>query len=612
MKHIQSTLQLLTISAACLLAAPPVLAAPVALRGTGLGDGTSLADYIEAPEVYFELYDITAFEQAVRGTGLGRLTAHLLPIVQQGLDEADLPDEAAEVVHGTLLPVLGGELSWEEGIAVTVASGLESEVGMTSGDAVSVAAAIGSRLSFAMEKDFTAGGEGEGEHWAMAWSLRPGGDVAITDILLPHLAAKAGADIDAEQIHMERSAAGVFGAWKVDDGIVVVRPGLMAAVSDRGMANRLLGNASSGSAGGSGGRRAVVTQFQLKRSDSIATGDRAWLYVNGDLCAHECENGPEEQRAVMEALGIHRLGDFEAGIGAKHGQMVTRMRLEKRGSGGLISLVRGRAATWKNMRLLTADTLVVGGLPQSPSVAIGDITNLINAAATAAGDGGELADLGALIQANPVLASLSDRGAFTNETLLFVRPGAAGIPMVYLAAEATPALDHALSNLTEYEVSGGMLRVRTKQIDGQPAWMITTAESGKQWGLAVMRRDGAVIGSYSLLALQDYARQRGREYVEERQALIESVHTQLTTSMRPGSASNLAGFLHVRVEPLAEWVWPMALMGLSMSGVAGLEDLPDAVELAEQIGDTTLLLYDFDDRVEVWGRGLLGGLGIIF
>jgi len=607
MKHIHRSLRLLAIPAACLLAATTAPAEPLLLEPP-VQDGTSLSDYIEAPEVYFELFDLGALERDVRATGLGRMSTQLLPFFEQGLDEADMPDEVATIVRGTLVPMLGGDLSWEDGIATTIADVLEFKLGMASSDAVSVAAAVGARMSFAMDLDFGAGDQGE--HWAMAWALRPGGDAAITDLLLPRIAQEAKVNLAEKTVHLERDASGAYGAWSVDEGLVVVRPGIMAMVSDRAMADRLLNGAVADDYA-TGSRRPVVTQFQMKRNDAMGQNNRAWLFVSGDLGAVKLEQEGEQERAAAEALGLDLMGDFEASLSTQNGQMLSRVRIEKRGPGGLLGLARGRAAEWKHLKMLTADSLVVAGIPQSPSVLIGDLTGLIAKAEATAG-GSDVAMVGAMMQQNPILSALSDRGAFQDESVLFVRPGAAGIPMVYLAAGASPSLEQALADLAGYEVAGAMMSVRTKEIDGQPAWIVSTPDMGKQWGLALMRRDEGVIASYSLLALQAYARQRSREHVEDRDALISGVRAQLAAGLRSGASANVAGFCHVRVEPLAEWVWPMALMGLSMSGVEGIEDLPDAVELAEQIGDTTLILYEFDDHIEMWGRGLLGGLGILF
>jgi hypothetical protein len=56
-------------------------------------------------------------------------------------------------------------------------------------------------------------------------------------------------------------------------------------------------------------------------------------------------------------------------------------------------------------------------------------------------------------------------------------------------------------------------------------------------------------------------------------------------------------------------VWPYAQLGLEWSGaIEDLESLPDPQEIARMVGDTTIVVLDLGDALELHGRGLLGGL----
>ena len=71
-------------------------------------------------------------------------------------------------------------------------------------------------------------------------------------------------------------------------------------------------------------------------------------------------------------------------------------------------------------------------------------------------------------------------------------------------------------------------------------------------------------------------------------------------------------FLHVRSARIAEWAWPYARLALQLTGaVEDPEDLPAGFEIAELMGDTTTVVYDLDEAIEVHGSGLLGGLALL-
>jgi len=270
------------LPAALLIGGLPAAAHPTGVPGLP-DDGSTLAEFVDAPEVYFELFDIGDLERDLRGTGLGRLTKILVPFCQQASQGAEMPPELSAIMHGTFMPLCTGDLSCEEALATTLADLAEQHLGMSSEDAVTVAAAVGTRVSFALDMDFD--GDRPGEHWAMGLALHPGGDLAIADLLMPRIAEKAQLDLEERVVTRERDARGIFAAWKLEDDLVVLRPGMLAVVSDEAIARRILdGDASSATAGGDD-RQPVVTQFQLKRNDSLTKGERAWFYVSGDVAA---------------------------------------------------------------------------------------------------------------------------------------------------------------------------------------------------------------------------------------------------------------------------------------------------------------------------------------
>jgi len=587
----------LLLSAALLGAGPLPSEHAVVATPSALGDG-ALAGYIDPPGIYLELFDLSKLEADVRQSGLGRLMDAFGPLLEGHMDGH--AEEACERLGFDPLALARGQVSWEDALATGVARIARDELEMSEGDAVRVAASLGSRFSLA-----AAGGD-DGD-FAVAWSLRPGGAEALLNTLVPHLASHAGDDAP-EPIRVERGPHGVRAAWKLDDGFAVLRDDLLAITNSAETMNRILEEASASAADSGGGARQVVSSdFHDARMRGMQRGDGLWAWIDGTALRRSAARDGAEAVRVLQLLGLDGVEHMELALAGSDGQLTSRLRVEKRRSEGLLGLVRGRACEWNEMGRLTADTIAVAGLTRPPTDVLRELVHI--AAQTEGGDG--VGNAWAMAEDAPLLGDLLAPGMLQGESLVFVRPGAAGIPMVYAALHASPELKRRLGALQEGgSAFDGEATLRIKDIGGQRAWMLGDGN----YGLAVQGQGDTLIVSYSLLALQDYQRQRERERGEDRQVLIAGVRRALEGA-RAGAdrpASELAGFLHVRVEPLAELGWPWLMMALSMSGVEGLEDLPDAVEIAEEIGDTTLLLFESSDVLELRGRGLFGGLGVLF
>ncbi len=560
----------------------------------------ALASYLDQPHLYVELFDLSALERDVRQSGIGRLASRFLPALEGHLEG----DEVIERLGLDPVSLGRGELSIEDALATGLARLARDELGMSERDAVRVAASLGSRVSIAYDATGNECGDGS---WAVSWSLRAGGADVVVDTLAPHVQAMAGEDAP-ELLVMRREGDGTHAAWSIEDDrelYVVVRPDLLALTSSESTLERLL---ERGSQPQGSGRVAVGSELELARAEAMRRDDSLWMWIDGALMERAAAREGKTALEVARVLGLDRIQSFQVSLSAANGQLASRLRIDKSGNDGLLGLLRGRQSEWRGLDQLTSDAFGVAGLCRSPSGLIHDLDALLERI----DDTGDFDVAFATAQNTPLVRELLAPGALGDEVVLFARPGAAGIPMVYLAMPATPQLLEDLGRLRGGQTAfGGELSLRTKELEGHTCWMLT---EGGGHGLAVTTQDDTLIASYSLLALQDYMRQRSRERVEDRAQLIASLRSDLASSQRATGHSphELAGFAHVRMEPLAEFVWPWMMMGLTMSGVEGLEDLPDAIEIAEEIGDTTLILFELDDAIELRGRGLFGGLGVLF
>ena len=444
----------------------------------------------------------------------------------------------------------------------------------------------------------------------MSPSRRPGrcdrGAAVILDTLMPHIEGLVGEHVP-EPIHVERGPHGVRAAWGLDDKdvYIVLRDDLLSITSSERMMRRILGAGSSSS--GAGERRAVSSEFHDARIQGMQRGDSLWVWIDGVALRRAAAQEGHEAVRMLELLGLDGVENVQIALAGSDGQLTSRVRLEKRRSDGLLGILRGGASEWSGMSQLTTDSIAVAGLTRPPTEVMRELFHLFGQLEHA----DEVGEAWSMAEGAPLLGDLLAPGMLQGETVVFVRPGAAGIPMVYAAMQASPELLRRLDSLQDGAPAfHGEATLSVKQIGGERAWMLGEGS----YGLAVQGHGDTLIASYSLLALQDYQRQRKRERADDRQALIVGVRASMRRARVAAGhpASEVAGFLHVRVEPLAEMAWPWIMMGLSMGGVEGLEDLPDAVELAEEIGDTTLILFESSDVLELRGRGLFGGLGVLF
>jgi len=362
------------------------------------------------------------------------------------------------------------------------------------------------------------------------------------------------------------------------------------------------------------GGRSRETPFLAARRAGLQRGDALWCWLEGDLVRRGAEAEGEEALAALGALGIDTIDDVEFGLAERGGQLTTRLRISRRGRAGIFALARGARSDWRSLDALTSDTLAVAGLPHSARDVAQGVTILAARVSPEAAQ--ELGAVWSEIAGAPLLGALVSADALSNETLLVLRPGPAFKPASYLVLPGGPGFDAAFAGFdasTTLAARGWALS--GKPLNGGTCWILSPERrQGGQLSLALFRHGDLALVSDGALAIKDWLRQRSREEPETRQRLIAGVRGALEREVAAAGSKpeNLAGFLHVRTEALAGFLWPAMMMVLGMAGVQGLEDLPDAEEAARLLGDTTILILEDERALEVHGRGALGGLGIVF
>jgi hypothetical protein len=264
--------------------------------------------------------------------------------------------------------------------------------------------------------------------------------------------------------------------------------------------------------------------------------------------------------------------------------------------------------TEEALDLLPKDALLIAALNQPPG------KWAARAGALAREWHSELELERALGQVPDELSALLAPGAFQGATLAFVRPGAAALPMGYLASRASPATLTWLAALENGRGAGqGALEARSKLIEGATCVEFAPSAASlapRRARLALLRQGDWIVASDSAFSLKQYLRHRP---ADDPNASAASLAAELRADLdrtlgRCSSGAWAAGFARVRTQPLCEWGGRLALLAFQLAGAADLEQLPDPSELGHMAGDTTWVWVNEPQAIELRGHGLLGGL----
>ena len=573
-----------------------------------------LADWAPHALVYVELPDLERMEADLAGSSLARLWERVGPALGGLLETAHAHAAAGGLDDEVALRAL--ELA-REGFkprAALEAAGrhMASELGLPEEQGARLMASLEGPLSACVLAHSSESGA-QSLSMALASGLQAGASVWIAENVMAHLERADGSAGHAklELLSMERPAKDeVRALWRLaaaegQEQYLVLRPRMLAWSSGRGFAQELLAAAAPSDTG-------VLAQA---RRVSRERNEFLWARISGDALRAD----PDSLR-TLEAAGLEKLEHVLVGLGVERGQLATRVRLQGLSKNGLASLLTASKATWSGLELITADTLAVAGLPRN----LREIVTLLPGIATALNPaaGAEMQALLSQVMSDPLFQPLFAPETLLGETILFVRPGAAMTPMPYLALAAAPRIEVALAQ-AEAEVAridaelararalqppppalppGRVVRVR--ELGGERCLVISASPKRNAPSIAFLRAGPGLLVSNSSFSIENWLRQRGRERIASREELVASLRTA------PGStppAGELVAFVHVRTQPLVEWVWPVLMMGVKLAGASDLEGMPDAVDVADMLGDTRWRLYRDGDALELRASGLLGG-----
>jgi hypothetical protein len=563
----------------------------------------ALAGFIRSPDVYVEVSDLGRLERDLRQSGLGRLVERILPLLEESLEEhAEAGVEPVKEFLARAREGGEGEL-WERAVRALLEE-LAPQVGLGPAEAARAAAALGPRVSIAVQ----APGEGsakEGEP-VFGWSLRSGGAEILAGEILPRVQQALAGKIEVAPVALEGTAR----AWRLgpeDRGrFLVLRSEMLVWTSSRDLLAALSSEPSAG--------RSSETPFLAARRAGLQRGDALWCWLDGDLVRRGAEGEGEEALAALGALGIDTIEDIVFGLSERAGQLTTRLRVSRRGHAGIFALARGARSDWRSLDALTSDTLAVAGLPHSAREVAQGVTLL--AARVSPEAAAEVGSAWRELAGAPLLGALLSGDALADETLILMRPGPALKPAGYLVLPGGPGFDTAFAGLdasTKLAAKGWTLS--GKPLEGDTCWILAPEQrSSGPIAMALFRQGDLALITDGAYAVKDWLRQRSREDPEARERLIRGLRASLEGEIAAvgSQPEHLAGFLHVRTEALAGFLWPAVMMVLGMAGVQGFEDLPDAEEAARLLGDTMILILEDERALEVHGRGALGGLGIVF
>jgi hypothetical protein len=585
-------LQLLAQSVVC-LALPGTASAP--------SQGGALAGFIRSPDVYVEVADLGRLEYDLRKSGLGRLVERILPLLEESLEGH--AGAGAEPVREFLARTRGEGQLWERAVRALLEE-LGPQLGLTPAESARAAEALGPQVSLAIQ----APGDGSAEEGepVFGWSLRSGGAEILVAEILPHVRQVQAGKVEIAP----QGRGGTVRAWRLGPEergpFLVLRSDMLIWTSSRDLLPVLAAEPWEG--------RTSETPFLAARHAGRQRGDALWCWLDGDVVRRGAEAEGEEELAAMAALGLDTIENVTFGLSERYGQLTTRLRIARKGRSGIFALARGRQASWRGLEALTSDTLAVAGLPHSAREVAQGVSIL--AARISPEAAGELGAVWSEVAGAPLLGALLGGDALAEETLIVLRPGPAFMPATYVVLPGGPSFGAAFTGLdatTSLAAQGWTLS--GKALDKKTCWILSPERPGGQsMSMALFRHGDLALVSDKALAIKDWLRQRSREDPEARARLVASLRDSLEREVAAAGSKpeHLAGFLHVRTEALAGFLWPAAMMVLQMAGAQGLEDLPDAEEAARLVGDTMILILEDERALEIHGRGALGGLAIVF
>jgi hypothetical protein len=592
------------------------LPAVLALEPRRAGDPQDLAALVpEAPALWIEVPDMDRATAAIAETSLGKLVRALSEEIDPAeiAMQLDLPEEALE----------RGATGGVRGLLL----GLALDLGLSEERAQQWAESLGGSLALARWERPDDAPPLSG--LALAATLREGASTVLAGEVLSALEGASGpwAGAGIELLELARSGDETRAVWGWESGgdlpagYFVVRPGLAACTFERDLAELLSAEKAPEPAESSARER-----FEDARAASRERGELVWLRLSGEEL--ERAGGDPQARAWLTALDLDDLAVLELGLTTAGGQIRSRLRIEPRemhareraGESGDESEDDERESykantAWSTLDVLPSDTIAALGLARSPRTL----------AALFADIWGSLGDpsagtLLARLAATPLFGRLAEPGALAEETLLFARSGGPGLPQFYAAVPNTPALDKIFGSLAgraerDLSLGQGLLLRQRPLMDGE-AWVFYRgAPDAPRSFLALTRSAEVWVASDVSAQLQGLLRQRSRERLAVREEGVRALRSAIAAEVAHAGASprQLAAFLHVRSGPLIEQAWPFAHLALQWFGaVEDLESLPDPLEIAELIGDTTIVALELEGAVEIRGRGLLGGLALLF
>lgn len=559
----------------------------------------------QEPELWIEVPDMDRLGEEIAGTSLGKLWVALA----EDFDPAeiamqfDLPEEALE----------RGATGGVRGLLL----GLALDLGLSEDRAELWSESLGGELVLARFP--RPDGSPPLAGLAFGASLRPGRSSTLAGEVLDALEAVDGpwGGHGIELVELARGETETRAVWsweaggELPAGYLVVRPGLLACAFERDLAELLAAEAAPAPR-----EDLQLERFRKARASSRERGELVWLRLGGEELARA--GADPRARALLSALDLHEVGCIELGLATRSGQIGSRLRIEPRERAHPSEREERAPApspSWSSLEVLPGDTLAVLGIARSPR-ALAEVLGGISGAL-----GGSLpSSILAQLDATPLFGRLSGKGALADETLLFARSAGPGMPLFYAAVPTTPAIEKTFGSLAghgERELSLGQgLLVRQRQLTDNEAWVFFRgAPDAPRSFLALTRLGEAWVGSDVSAQLQSLQRQRERERLAVREEGLRRLRAAIADEVAQSghSTRDVVAFLHVRSSALVEMLWPYAQLGLQWTGaVEDLETLPDPLELAERIGDTTIVVFDLDGALELRGRGLLGGLALLF
>jgi hypothetical protein len=564
--------------------------------------GQDLAALVpEPPALWIELPDMDRATEEVAATSLGRLWSALSSDIDPAeiamhleLPEAMLEHGASGGVRGLLL-------------------GVALDLGLSGERAERWAESLGGALTLARWERPQGAPALSG--LAFAASLRQGASSVLAGEVLDALEDESGPwGGQVELLELARGETETRAVWgweaggDLPAGYLVVRPGLIACTFERGIAERLAAEERSEEE-----PHASRQRFEAAREASRERGELVWLRLAGSEL--ERAGSDPQAHAWLAALGLEGLASLELGITTGEGQIHSRLRIEPRERHEREGDGERTPPSWSTLEVLPSDTLAVMGIARSPRAIAQGLGDLAGALGDKAATGSILAKL----DATPLFGRLGERGALADETLLFARSSGPGIPQFYAAIPSTPALEKAFGSLPgdgerEFSLGHGLLLRQRRLVEGEAWVFFRGAPDAPRSFLSLTREGNTWIGSDVSAQLQSLLRQRSRERLAVREESLRGVRNAIAAGVaRAGrSQQDLIAFLHVRSSALVELVWPYAQVGLEWSGaIEDLESLPDPQEIARMVGDTTIVVLDLGDALELHGRGLLGGLAFL-